>query len=274
MVSGFLGTLITLERVVALRKTWMYAVPLLTGIGWLATLLLRSSPLGPLLLTLGSLGGVLILAVIVRRDPGLHAWTMLAGMLSWAAGNLLWLSGRPIFEVVYWWQAFLVLTILGERLELNRCPEAGASANLVLRLVRPAPAGWCHSPHHQARLPASTWPARGCCVGALVASQRYRLAEPAPPASPHARHRLAPGPGFVWLSIAGLLDLIYGVQFAGPLDDALLHTVFLGFVISMIFGHAPIIFPAVLGTPINFHPAFYIQLALLHLSLLLRVVST
>jgi hypothetical protein len=40
---------------------------------------------------------------------------------------------------------------------------------------------------------------------------------------------------------------------------------------AMIFGHAPIIFPAILGVPINFHPAFYGHLVLLHLSLLLRV---
>jgi hypothetical protein len=57
------------------------------------------------------------------------------------------------------------------------------------------------------------------------------------------------------------------------LYDALLHAVFVGFVMSMIFGHAPIIFPAILGVPINFQPAFYIQLALLHLSLALRIVS-
>jgi hypothetical protein len=39
----------------------------------------------------------------------------------------------------------------------------------------------------------------------------------------------------------------------------------------MIFGHAPIIFPAILGVKIAFHPLLYAQLALLHLSLLLRV---
>jgi hypothetical protein len=39
----------------------------------------------------------------------------------------------------------------------------------------------------------------------------------------------------------------------------------------MIFGHAPIIFPAVLGLPIAFHSAFYVHLVLLHLSLALRV---
>jgi hypothetical protein len=41
----------------------------------------------------------------------------------------------------------------------------------------------------------------------------------------------------------------------------------------MIFGHAPIILPAILGVPINFQASFYIHLILLHISLALRVVA-
>lgn len=77
----------------------------------------------------------------------------------------------------------------------------------------------------------------------------------------------------MWLGVGGGLGLIFGAQVAGPRYDALLHAVFLGFFISMIFGHAPIIFPALLGLPINFQPVFYIQLALLHASLLLHVFA-
>lgn len=36
MISGFLGTLIGLERAVALGRRWTYAGPLLTGLGALA----------------------------------------------------------------------------------------------------------------------------------------------------------------------------------------------------------------------------------------------
>ena len=53
--------------------------------------------------------------------------------------------------------------------------------------------------------------------------------------------------GYVWLVVSGLLVLIFGQQAAGPIYDAQLHTLFLGFVFGMIFGHAPVIFPAVLG---------------------------
>jgi hypothetical protein len=77
--------------------------------------------------------------------------------------------------------------------------------------------------------------------------------------------------GYFWLAIAGILALAFGAAPAGPRYDALLHAIFLGFVFSMIFGHAPIIFPAILGKPVDFHPALYAQLALLHISLALRV---
>jgi hypothetical protein len=79
--------------------------------------------------------------------------------------------------------------------------------------------------------------------------------------------------GYVWLGIGGLLALRFGGVLAGPRYDAMLHSIFLGFVFAMIFGHAPIIFPAVLGLPIAFRSAFYVHLVLLHLSLALRIVG-
>ncbi|MCS7236635.1 MAG: hypothetical protein RMM30_11775, partial [Armatimonadota bacterium] len=48
---------------------------------------------------------------------------------------------------------------------------------------------------------------------------------------------------------------------------------FLGFVFSMVFAHAPIIWPSVLGGEVRFSARFYLHLALLHLSVLLRVAS-
>jgi branched-subunit amino acid permease len=52
-----------------------------------------------------------------------------------------------------------------------------------------------------------------------------------------------------------------------------LHTLFLGFVFGMIFGHAPVIFPAVLGRENNYGPHFYGHVGLLHASLALRVAA-
>jgi hypothetical protein len=46
-----------------------------------------------------------------------------------------------------------------------------------------------------------------------------------------------------------------------------------GFVFTMIFAHAPIIFPAVLQLPVRYVPRYYTHLVLLHVSLLLRVAG-
>ena len=56
--------------------------------------------------------------------------------------------------------------------------------------------------------------------------------------------------------------------------DAGLHAILLGFVFAMVFGHAPIIFPAILGVRLPYHPLFYLPLAVLHLSVALRVGAT
>ena len=81
-------------------------------------------------------------------------------------------------------------------------------------------------------------------------------------------------PGYVWMMVGGVLWLSYGGQYgAGPVYDAMLHVIFVGFVFSMIFGHAPIIIPALLGVQLSFTPLFYLPLALLHLSLGLRVAG-
>jgi hypothetical protein len=79
--------------------------------------------------------------------------------------------------------------------------------------------------------------------------------------------------GYLWLGVAGLLALWFGGVAAGGPYDAILHAVFVGFVFSMIFGHAPIILPAVLRVGVTYRPAFYLPLGLLHASLVLRLIG-
>jgi hypothetical protein len=79
--------------------------------------------------------------------------------------------------------------------------------------------------------------------------------------------------GYVWLGIGGAVAAIFGGVPAGPRYDALLHAIFVGFVFSMIFGHAPIILPAVLGREVPFRSTLYVPLALLHLSLVARIAG-
>ncbi len=85
--------------------------------------------------------------------------------------------------------------------------------------------------------------------------------------------------GYAWLGLAGIFAIAFGGVTAWLRYDALLHSLFLGFVFAMIFGHAPIILPAITagasrpGLSIAFRPSLYAPLLLLHLSLALRVMG-
>ena len=78
--------------------------------------------------------------------------------------------------------------------------------------------------------------------------------------------------GYAWLAVGGLLALV-GADPTGPLYDAILHALFLGFVFAMVFGHAPIILPAVLRLAVPFAPRMYLPLAALHLGVALRTAG-
>ncbi len=273
MISGFLGTLITLERAVALKQKWMYLPSLLAGLGGLLMLLIQNPPLAAFLFTLASLGGTAILIEIARREFALHTVTMLLGALAWFAGNLLWLFGWQIFQAASFWQAFLVLTIAGERLELSRALRPPRIQQVLFGAVV------------LALLAATITSVFNMQAGArlsgaallFLALWSFRndvawrnLGHPLP-LTRYIAWCLALG--LAWLGIGGALSLGFGAQAAGPRYDAVLHAVFVGFVFSMIFGHAPIIFPAILGVPIHFQSAFYLHLILLHVSLLSRTAA-
>lgn len=271
MISGFLGVLIPLERAVAIRQKWMFAVPGLAGLGWISLLIVPF--LGGVLLTLASFGTVLILGVMVRREPHLHTVTMLVGVLAWMVGNFLWMLGFPIFQIVYLWVAFLVLTIAGERLELSRVLRPARGRLHLFGILAAALSGGAILSIFDlnlgtrlsgiALLTLSVWFLRNDIA-------TYNIRHPNPLTRYIAFCLFA---GFLWLGLGGMLMLYFGALYAGPYYDAALHAVFVGFVISMIFGHAPIIFPAILGAPINFRPVFYMHFFLLHLSLVIRVAG-
>jgi len=268
MVAGFFGTVIGLERAVAVGRLWTYAAPVATGLGGVA--LAAGAPGGPWLMTLGSAVMVLVFAEILKGQMALFTIVMALGAVSWLAGQVFWLAGWPIHRMVFWWAGFLVLTIAGERLELTRLLRFSAKSHAAfliviiallvgLALTSIAPdvgvrltgvalmtlAGWLSIFDIARRTVWTSGLTRFIAVSLLS--------------------------GYLWLGVAGLLALCSGHVSAGPQYDAILHALFLGFVFSMIFGHAPIIVPAVLGLGVTYRPAFYVHLALLHASLALRV---
>ncbi|MCC7413966.1 MAG: hypothetical protein IT495_20290 [Gammaproteobacteria bacterium] len=272
MVCAFLGTLIGLERAAALGWRWCYLAPMLSASG--AAALLAGQPRAGAVLMLAASFALLAIfgAVLRRRERALHTVIMTAGAAAWFIGNGLWLLGRPMALVALWWVCFLVVTIAGERLELGRVMRPGAAvrgAFVALILVLGAAA---------AAVTAGAW-IGAHAAGAALAGLAAWL----------ARHDVArrtvrvPGlprymavcmlAGYAWLATGGTLLAVHGLPGAGPVYDAIVHALLVGFVFSMIFAHALVILPAVLGVSLPFHPVIYAPLALLHVTLLLRVAG-
>nr|WP_290665451.1 hypothetical protein [Ardenticatena sp.] len=269
MVAGFLGTLISLERAVALRHPAGYVAPLLAGLGGLALVagFLQS---GMLLLLGGSAGLVLLMLVVVQRQRAPFTITMFGAACFWLWGNLLWLGGQPVPIVAWFWQAFLVLTIAGERLELGRMrrlPRRVSQAFVGIALVYALGVSLVpFAPMVGVRI------AGVGLLGLGLWLLQFDIARRTIHMQGLTRFIAACLlPGYVWLVIGGVLALVEGFQSGGFLYDAMLHAIFVGFVFSMIFGHAPIIIPAVLGVPPFYHARFYVPLLVLHASLLMRV---
>jgi hypothetical protein len=272
MVSGFVGTLIGIERAVALGPRWTFAAPALTACGTLALIVGFPAWVAPLLMTAGSMALMAVYAAIIWNQLALFTITMGLGAVAWFMGNGLWLAGRPIFSVASWWLGFLVLTIAGERLELSRLLQVSRASQVAF-------------------VAAITLLLAGLTLDGVATGAGARLTGLGLIALTLwlARHDIARRTvrqagltrftavcllsGYVWLGVGGALALWFGAVIAGPQYDAVLHAVLLGFVFAMIFGHAPIIFPAVLGLPVPFRTAFYAHLTLLHFSIVLRLLG-
>lgn len=70
--------------------------------------------------------------------------------------------------------------------------------------------------------------------------------------------------GYAWAGIAAAVWLTSGSVGDGARYDAVVHAVFLGFTISMVMAHAPVVFPVVTGRRIAYHPVLYGPVALRH----------
>ncbi len=288
MVGGFLGTLISMERSVALGRAWTYLSPGASAVGGLCLLFGAPLVLGQSFLLLGSVALVFVFILLIKRQPTLFMITMGLGAVAWVVGNALWLAGWPIPYLVIWWVAFLVLTIFGERLELSRFVRvlpgrnAGFITAVVIFSVGTTLSIW--------------WSGLGWFITALgmFAMSAWLLIHDM--ARQTIRQRGLPRfaavcllSGYFWIATCGVLIVLDVLVFplvqgsaqswltaapvAGYGYDSILHAVLLGFVFAMIFGHAPIIFPAVLGVRMSYHTRFYVHLFLLEIGVILRVVA-
>lgn len=272
MIAGFFGTVISLERAVALRRLWPYLAPLSAGFGGVVLLAQLPGGLSPVLFCLAA--GVLLLAsgLVYRQLPALFTLTLLLGAGSLLLGNLRWLFTAEISAALPFWMGFLILTIAGERLELTRfLPPQVLGRQIfsgVLAAIVAAAILILVGVDFGTRLLAGGW-----LVLALWLL-RYDIARLTIKQAGLTRFvAVCLLSGYGWLAIGALLGLAGAFEAGHPWRDSALHAIFLGFVFSMVIGHAPIIFPAVMRVKIPYHPFFYVPLAALQVSLVLRVAG-
>jgi hypothetical protein len=269
MIGGFFGVVIALERAVAIGRYVAYLGPLCGGLGTFA-IAAGEHVAGAWLLFAGSV--VLLGASIdvLRRQRALFTLTLVLGAACWVVGNLAWALGAAVFGVVTWWLAFLILTIAGERLELSRfLPPSPSARRVFVAILVVILAGLVSS--------GQSYGARLFALGLLALSGwllKQDIARRTVRKKGLTRFiAVCLLSGYVWLAVGALTMLAGGFSAGTRAYDAAVHALALGFVFSMVFGHAPVIFPAVLRVAVPYHPSFYVPLVLLHGSLAVRLAG-
>ena len=270
MVLGFVGTVICLERAVALGHRLAFLVPAVSGLGvivLLAPLPFDSARAGLALLTLAQLGLLTIYVPLWRRSHDDAIVIQGAGAFCAAGAAALLTTGVHVSQIVGWLACHMILTICGERLELSRLTMARNRALPALCLAVVA-----------ALLVSVVSPAIGWRVlGVVLIGLAVWL----------CRHDVARGGlrrggqaayigtllmvGYLWLATAGIVCTVQGPPISRSGYDAVVHSLFLGFTMGMILGHAPIILPAVLQVRLEWTTWFWLPAFLLEASLLVRI---
>ncbi len=272
MVSAFLGILISVERAAALQKEWMWAAPFLCGLGAICLVFNFNNHVAALLFSGGGIFMFLIFTWIYQKQKNLFHLLMLCGAACFGLANLFWFLGNPFSHIVFFWMAFLLLTICGERLELTRFRNPSLSSQYLLvgfnfLFVLGSFFQYLQAPLFPFLIAVSLWGISFWMLTQDMAMQSLK----AQGLTRYIASSLVLG--YLWLFITGVLICFFGKQESGWGYDAILHSFFLGFVFSMIFGHAPLILPAVLKIKMDYSKRFYFPLLFLHFSIILRIAG-
>ncbi|MDO5739020.1 MAG: hypothetical protein Q4P07_02610 [Ornithinimicrobium sp.] len=269
MVLAFLGTVISLERAVALRQAWGFLAPGLIGLGGIALIVLPDPLLGRLLLVHGFVLFVAVYAVLWRRNHDHTIAVQALGAVLAACAALL-LTRVEVAVVLPLLIVFIVLTIGAERVELARLAmPAAAGVHLI----------WWSVACTAAAAATVLWPLPGwrllglILLGMTLWLVRHDVARRLIKTTGLPRFAAAALLlGYAWLLLAGVVLVLVG-QPTEAAYDVVVHATFLGFAMSMILAHAPVILPAVLRVKLPYNIFMWVPLALLHLTLLIRVVA-
>ncbi len=268
MVGGFLGTLISLEKIIPLKKKVLFLIPALSASA-IPFFLLNVPWVSFLALMLAAAGLFIVFIFYFIREKNLVYFLMMAGSLCWLTGNTLLLT-RNFYPLAFpWWVGFTLLVITAERVELMKfLPVGNGLKVLLVSLLALYIAGILfsfHGPGYKisgvSLIAISLWLMRYDMVG--ISIKKEGLAKFV------GTSLLA---GYIAMLLTGVFFIVLHNQAISY--DVVVHTFFLGFVFSMIFAHGPIILPGVLGISAKpYHRILYLWLFLLHLSWIMRITS-
>jgi len=266
MICAFMGTVIGIERAVAVKARAAFAAPVFSALAGVS-MLAGASAAATWLAVLASLAFIAVNVAVVSRQKAAHT-LLLTGATAWLVGNLLLALGSQAAAVVPWWFSFLVLTIAAERLEMTRLMRrrSGAAPALYVCLglmlagsaafaVSPVWGGWLYG-----------LSLAGLAMWLVIFDIARRTISSLGLSRYMAVCLLL---GYAWLAVAGLAWIATSLGYAAR--DVALHALGLGFIFSMMLGHAPVILPALARVKLLFGGFFYVPLALLHISLALRL---
>lgn len=272
MVFGFVGGAIGLERAVAAKARWAWMGPI-AHVGGVVTLIVGLPTLMPAALFAASfvvLGA--IYAVIYRRQPTLAIAVQATGVIGGVCASLLWAQRPDFADAMPLAVVYVVATIIGERIELARLKVAGTHSEVMLAGLVFA---LCASGILSMAAPAIGHAAMGVCLVLLaVTSVRVDVAANLVRSTGLPRYSaVCMLAGYFWLALGGFTWVASGRLDDTTYYDTTVHTIFLGFVMSMIFAHAPIILTSVLHRSLPYRPVLLVPVALLHGGLAVRVVG-
>ncbi|MGH3507648.1 MAG: hypothetical protein ACRDO2_10640, partial [Nocardioidaceae bacterium] len=265
LVMGFVGTLVAAERAVALAHPLGYLAPAALGTGGLMLLSTQTKAAGATLMVLGAIALVGVYVPLWRRQRDDAVLVQALGAVLAVGSLILWRGGVPVPSLLAWLAGFVILTIAGERLELARLAMQETAARQLVALAGALAIG---------AVSILLWPVPGAVAFGLVVLAlsawlaRHDVARRTIRSTRLARYMAACIlASQVWMAVAGGVWLVGGAVDHGAGYDAVVHAVFLGFTMSMIMAHAPVILPAVTRIALPFHPAMYAPVLLLQGSL-------
>lgn len=268
MVGGFLGTLITLEKIIPLKRKSLYAIPVVSGASVLLFFFNLPTYAFPCLI-LASAALSMVFFIYLTRDVSLVYAMMFAGAVCWLVGNVLLRTQKFYPVALPWWMAFSLLIITAERIELMKFLPVSKLQKVMFILIQMIFLIGCLISFHGmgsyfaafALMATAIWLLQHDVVG--INLRRENLTKYV---------GVALLMGYISLLFCGVFLLLVSSQ---PLEyDILVHSFFIGFVFSIIFAHGPIILPGVLGLSVKpYRPILYFWLGLLHASWIARTLA-